>query len=290
MGIGYSQFSIGSNAMGVGIAFGGLAPAWGGGEIFVGSGTGPAAEGQIDMSAVDSGTYTLELTAPAAGQNVVKGGYDPQAGTGGFAAKADNVIVDSVTFTWDAGIIPPTPATPTAWASVKTHTRTGVTPVDYAIPLNFAAASNATAESRTGGIQKIVVTFDNPPILAEPAANIQISPAMTVVSQTVSGNDLIVQVSGAAEYTCYTFDLTGVLSNLAAGADATCKVVNNVGDANNSRSITTADYTGVKNRLGLAVDATNCRFDINHDQQFTTADYTAIKNRLANGTALPCAN
>src|SRR5205085_3877205 len=76
-------------------------------------------------------------------------------------------------------IPPPPPATIIAWRSVRPHTGAG----DLSIVLDPTAAgdglSGPTVETREGGIQKVLVTFDRPATLVNP-------PGITVIGQTTT--------------------------------------------------------------------------------------------------------
>ena len=60
-----------------------------------------------------------------------------------------------------------------------------------------------------------------------------------------------------------------------------------VGDATRDGSVSTADASGIKQRLGLTVTEDLCRYDINHDGSISTADISSVKQRLGN-TAPDC--
>ncbi|MGQ9652218.1 MAG: hypothetical protein ACUVXJ_19155 [Phycisphaerae bacterium] len=285
MGIGYSAFSLANNSAGVGLAKQspqnpGYMVIWNP-NAYVGLGALPVAEGQIDMSNLENGIYKLVLTAPANSNNVIPADYLLTAG--GFAEAVINPIAPAeVVFEWQGYVPPFQPATPVAWKSVRTHGAAGELP----IALN-PTDGMASVEPRNQGIKKIVITFDKAPVLAEPAVNISVSPPMTVTSQTVNGNDLIITLTGNVDKTCYTFNLTGVLSNLAAGADPTCSVLALSGDANQNKSNTTTDIAVVKSKVDQSV-AANPRCDLNCDGSISTTDVALAKAKIIGADPYTC--
>jgi hypothetical protein len=186
-----------------------------------------------------------------------------------------------------------TPVTPTSWASARTHGTAG----EFKIALT-PADGTAVSESRNNGIQKLIIVFDNTltPGSNYTGSNIGITGAgLAVSSQTlattnVSNDTLIVNLTGSVDRTCYTFNLTGVVT-LAAAADPTCSVVTVVGDANNSKSTTATDMSLIKTKVITppVLDNTSCRWDINVSGTFTATDTSLTKTKVvANSTVVPC--
>ena len=128
-----------------------------------------------------------------------------------------------------------------AWASVKMHTAPpgsppgvcGNPPVELGIALNAAASSdaNVTVETRRGGIEKIVVTFNKPP--GDPAGTVVAVPGSTGVpipatNQTVVGNTLELSWPPLPDQDCYDIDLAGLITYLTGDTD--CRVKALTGD------------------------------------------------------------
>lgn len=302
MGIGYSQFVLASNGFGIGLAVGSVQPQWLGGPPFggyVGVGAEPAAEGQIDLNALPEGTYTLELTAPPEAQNIILGSYDPNAGTGGFAARVDSVVPDTVTFYWKPGTPPPQPVTPQSWKTVRTHTGKG----DLAISLNYLPGSTVTSEPRNGGLKKLVIRFDVSLTAGQnyTGNNIGISgpvgSTLAVLSQTITSsggavpNDQleVVFTGTSTDRACYSFNLTPAVV-LAVGADPTCSVITLVGDANGDRATSITDVNLIRARNGQDVTVgTNMRCDLNADGAISVTDANLCRARNYT-TPIPCVN
>jgi hypothetical protein len=324
MGIGYSQIvaqpGAGSNGFGIGLALGSVQPLWLGGPPFggfVGVGAEPAAEGQINLSALDTGTYTLELTAPLEAQNIIKGTYDPydetlsQNITGGFAARADAVADnngatdgDKITFNWRKGAVVAPPVNVQEWQSRRAHTGLGDLPIVLS-----SISGQATVEPRLGstpGIRKLWIRCDkglvdgenvflNKPIgiAANPVEATPMAVVVTggVVQQFIrsSGgavaNDVLeVNVAPCTDKTCYTFSVTGgpsgaTLVVVSGTADAnTCNVAALIGDA--SSSATTNPKTTNN------TDMTGIRNRINVVPDSTTAKYDINVSGVINNTDL----
>jgi hypothetical protein len=252
-------------------------------------GWGPVAEGQIEN--LLPGTYVLKLI-PGGGINTLRGELG-NVSRAVFARAADSASGDEITFVVEA-VVPTTEVV--GWKSVKTHSTSA--PQEFAITLIHTTGSNATTEPRSGrtgdpqGIEKIVMTTTgDAPVLVSTLPTTWGTPAMTVTGAGVTGADVWVTLSGCVDRTCYDFDASQIISNLAdpAADSATCKVVALIGDANNGRTVTTTDYNVVKGALNQTVTDANCRADLNCGKTITTTDYNVVKGKL-NSTSVGCVN
>lgn len=297
MGVGYSQFVYGQNSLGVGLALFSQTPNWNP-FILIGLGTEPLAEGQIDMSALPGGTYTLELTVPKdtqnnpMGQNIILGGYNPQTATGGFAAKADAVVEDSVSFVWDPGVIH-TKVEALAWASFKTHTASG----SLYIPLDPASAVGVV-ETRTGGLTQVKVVFDAALTEASnyfPAA-VAVSPALAVTpslaTTNVANDTLVLSFTGSTDLKCHKIDLsTAILWKDAVAADAKdCLVRVQFGNVSGDAwtNLTDAANTKAKNSSAVVTQGANVPFDVSLDGYINLTDVANIKAKNSSQTTTAC--
>jgi hypothetical protein len=300
MGVGYSEFKLNSNNIGVGIALGsGVVPVWAGINPgwYIGLNATPAipvAEGQIDMTGLPGGTYKLKLTVPANGNNVIPADFVPTPdGGGGFAVEAEEVVTDEIIFHW----LGPPPRIPLLWKSLRTHTNVG----RFGITLDHTDG-RATVEPRIGSggqLQRIEVTFDGDLYLAGyiPNAVTYTGPAgLTILTSVETGllpNDtLVLTIIGSQDQACYTFNIAGCVPVLKPGADPTCSVVVLGGDVTSSstvvtRAVTNSDVTLTKQQVGKPVDATTCKFDVNCGGTIVNADVFQVKSRVGN-TAAPC--
>jgi len=247
----------------------------------MGLGAIPAAEGQIDMTGLPGGTYTLELTAPANAQNIILGTYDAvYGGTGGFAAVADAVVPDTIEFVWDPGIPPCGPYAITSWESVKQH---GGSPLSIVLP----ASGTPLSESRSGGLTQLQVTFDttvDPNCYTE--ANIALSgPGLSVAGSTLAGNVLTIDLAGSVDQSCYTIDLSAAIDGLTGDADCTVAVL--LGDTNNDKSANLTDMAQVKSKNGQTAAAAGARFDLNLDGSVNLTDMAQAKSRNGNSVTCP---
>ena len=197
-----------------------------------GLGQGPVAEGQIDTSNMALGTYILKVT-PGNGNNVLWSklpAHDPSASQdhAAFAvAVNDPGVADTITFILCENCVG-VPVV-TEWRSVRTHTAPvgsapgacGNPPVELAIVLDPTATTNATVETRVGGIQKIQVDFDGP--IGGVIGTIQaVSGAVTrdaTSTNLINGNQTleINWSGGLPDQFCWTIDLAGHIVGGVAG-------------------------------------------------------------------------
>ncbi len=297
MGVGYSEFTVGSNNLGVGLALGSTpVMMWGTGSNVMGLNATPAipaAEGQIDMAGLPAGNYKLVITVPANANNVIAADYIPDNG-GGFAVKAANVVTDTITFQWNPQVDPVIPVTPQSWKSVRNHTNVG--------PLGITLSptdGQATVEPRIGSggqLQRIEVTMSGDITKAAyvPNAVTYTGPAGMTVTTSVEGANneiLVLTIAGAADKSCYTYNISGCCA-LTAGADPTCAVVVLGGDVTSSataatKTVSNGDVTLTKQNVGKPVDATTCKFDVNCGGTIVNGDMSQVKTKVGN-TAAAC--
>ena len=97
------------------------------------------------------------------------------------------------------------------------------------------------------------------------------------VTPSADGSDTVVVTfsPGLPDEDCCEITLGG-------DANDSAFVVILVGDANRDSSVSTADISGIKQRLEESVVAGNCQYDINVDGAISTADISSTKQRLEN--------
>ena len=133
---------------------------------------------------------------------------------------------------------------------------------------------------RLGQGATIEFTLDGPVIDVQADVSGAYSGTITV---TVSGDDLIVTVEFGDVFPegddCYTITLSGDVSDT--------QIIRMLeGDVNRDKSVSTADASSIKARLGDALPGVDCQYDINRDGSISTADRSSAKARL--GDTLSC--
>lgn len=242
-------------------------------------GTGPVAEGQINLAGLPGGTYTLKLV-PGKGNNVLRGDFFCDEGTpNNFAVAADQVQGDTITFVIIGPACDPAPALVSV-ASVKTHGDKG----DHGVALDITGATTAV-ESRAGGLTKLVVKFNKAVGAADGTLDTEAAVSSgAVTGLTITGDTLTANVEGTTAVSCLTITLSGI--TCADGGDAIApvalKLILNQGDVTGDGLVASADITQVKARSGLDVDATNFKWDVNADGIIASADITQVKSRSGN--------
>lgn len=241
-------------------------------------GTGPVAEGQINLTGLLAGDYTLKVV-PGNGNNVLffTNSYCDLGTNGSFAAKADVVQGAEITFTVKGGVPPCTAPVLTAAHSVKIH-GTGVGARKLALNLTGAA----TVEPRNGGVSQIVLTYDKD--IAAGAGGVVVTPSGAyAVSGTpaISGSTLTIDLTGSAERSCLTLTVAGVTcADTPGGAVSgtqTIKVA--VGhDIDGNGQATSADALALKPFFSpfAPTDAT-AKYDIDLSGRINSADSLAVK-------------
>ncbi len=283
MGAGYSQWDRGGGSAHTVAGVGQVAPDPGD-PTYGPLGTGPICEGQI-ASGLPLGTYILDLV-PGAGINVLRGDLDLTMGQNAFAVGADEKHGDQITFI----IIEGGACEITRWASTRHHVGTGGG--WYDIELDAAATGNAvTIESRQGGIQNVIVDFDNDVtlyyvagVVAEKLTGGGGSIPATAENLTGNGTRLEIEFAGGLpDAGRYKIDLAANISCLTGDTDCEMGVL--AGDTNNDRHADLIDMAQVKNMNG-ELASQNPRFDVNLDAgTINLIDMALVKS--LNGAWLP---
>ena len=159
--------------------------------------------------------------------------------------------------------------------SRKTHGSKG----DHGLVLDAGQpiGGNVSVEPRSiGAGHQIVFTFDAPVVShGVPSAFDENGAAIGTLIPTISGNDVLLTVTGVPDNKRVKFVLPGV----NGGGDGAVSLGFLIGDVNNSRSVSSSDVQQMQAHSGQSVDATNFRFDLNATGTITAADVSAVKSR-----------
>jgi len=166
--------------------------------------------------------------------------------------------------------------------SRKTHAAAG----DFDIPITTGVpiGGAVTVESRAIGAGHRIVFQFNIPITATGTATAIDSMSMSIgsVSAMISGNDVIVTLTGIPDNRRVTVSLANVNG---LSVDATASIGFLVGDGNSSRGVDALDIIAVRTRSGQSANATNFRFDFNASGGIDALDIIAARTR--SGLVLP---
>ncbi len=165
------------------------------------------------------------------------------------------------------------PAFVASVVSRKVHGTAGT----FDLPLSNLPTS-PTTETRQGPAHTLVFTFNKPII----ATTVAISEGIAASgAPTISGNDVIVPVSGAADAQYMTVSLTNVTSaDSSTGGGGGIRVGLLAGDASLNRQVTVADVGITNSFILFAVGESNFHVDINADGRFTVADKGLVNANL----------
>lgn len=283
MGAGYTKLDGNETVgllerVGVGFDAAGTVP----NDICAGLGMGPIAEGQINLTGMPGGTYTLKVV-PGNGNNVVKSGvFFCDAGTtGNFAVKADVTQGDEISFV----LAPPavTCSTVPALASAvsrRTHGAAG--DFDVALPLTGSVG----VEGRQNGPTLMVLTY-SAAVMGTPTAS---AGTATLVNDTT----VTVALPNAVDGSCVSVTVSGLKCKADGSTTvpaATVKARYLLGDtigAIATPAVTSNDVAFAKSKSGLAVDATNFRADVIANGTLNSNDVAIVKSRSGVTTPAAC--
>ncbi len=183
--------------------------------------------------------------------------------------------------------LPPASSPPalTGAVSRKTHGASGT--YDAALDFNAPISGAVTVESRSIGAGHLVVfQFDQSIAMPGTATAVDaFGASIGAVSTAVSGNEVLVTLTGVPDNQRVTISLAGVTSSSGGTTNAATSAGFLVGDVNNSRSVNATDISGVKARSGQTTDSSNFRFDLNASGGINATDISAVKAR--SGLVLP---
>lgn len=141
--------------------------------------------------------------------------------------------------------------------------------IDHTLPVGGAL----TVEPRVIGMgHTIVFTLTGPATIAGTAS---VAPA-GMASAMVSGNEVIVTLTGVPDNTRATVTVNGINGGLNVSASLGFLV----GDVSGNRAVAAADVTAIRAVAGQTTDAANFRHDLNTTGLIGAADIAAARNRV----------
>ena len=159
----------------------------------------------------------------------------------------------------------------------------------FDLPLTFVAPPginhNPSTEPRQGPAQTIVFTF-NKAILN---GTVAITEGTAVyVSGTISGNDVVIDLTGVTDMQYVTF----ALSNLSdadggTGGSASVRVGFLVGDVNGNRVVTVSDVGLVNQQVAQIVSGANFLKDVNATGTLTVSDKGITNTKVTHALPAP---
>jgi hypothetical protein len=165
-------------------------------------------------------------------------------------------------------------------ASRKVHGAAGT----FDLPLSLASG-NPTVEPRSGPIQTMVLTFDQPIAAATAQVTEGIATAGTL---TFSGNSVIAPLTAVADQQYVTLSLSGVMAvGGGTAGNALVRLGFLAGDANQNRVATVGDTAAVNVYLSQPVTLANFVLDINANGALTIADKGIVNANLTKALPAP---
>ena len=168
----------------------------------------------------------------------------------------------------------------TAAVSRKTH---GSNDFDIALPLTGGSGIECRAVDNAFGGMKVVLLFDKP--VDAGTAAVTAGAATVNGAPAFSGNAMTVLLSDVANAQELTITATGVTSAGGPAGSAAVNVRTLLGDVNSNGSISAADVSLAKGRVGFAVDAMTYRADVNFNFSVSGADVNLVKNAVGTSVA-----
>lgn len=246
----------------------------------------PLVEGQIDTTGLAEGIYVLKLI-PKPGTNVLRGDLNLYSNQEAFAAPADVVTGDTITF--EIGN-PPTPEL------VSAHSRSihfmGMAN-SYDLELNLDQAQT-TSEPRLYGPFEVILTFSEALTATDGALGAGDEVVITGASGSVSwlnGNTQIsVNLGGSVpDGSCVGISLSGLQNSygqpLSGDTDVHVRVM--YGDIDGNGVISIRDLSVVKANTADPVTNDNCNADINLDEVIDSNDMNEVISLMFNMQACP---
>ena len=161
--------------------------------------------------------------------------------------------------------------------SVKTHAAAGELPINILAP--------GAVEPRRGGPTRLVITFNGstqPQDGTLDAGDEVTVSSGAITALSISGAQLIVDLSGVADAVCLTINLQGI-SRVSDGtilAPTTLKVRTLMGDVNKDGVVNLADLRVVRDNQNQTATIENVLADVTMDGKLDLADMVAIRNNM----------
>jgi hypothetical protein len=170
-------------------------------------------------------------------------------------------------------------------SSRKTHGAAGSFDLGLSVTGVGVVNHNPTTEPRQGPAHNIVFTFDLPINAATAAVT---EGTATAGAPTISGNDVVVPLSGVTDRQYVTLSLTNVMPTGGGPAGSgEVRVGFLVGDVNQSRVVSVADLGLVNSKLAQAVTASNFMMDVNASGAISLADKGTTNANLTKALPAP---
>ena len=217
------------------------------------------------------------VTEYSAGISANAAPYDIAAGSDGNMWFTE--IGLGVVFIGIGRITMPPPALASA-VSRKVHGAAGT----LDMPLVLTPLTDPTTEPRQSATATIVMTFDAPIVSASVAVTEGIA---TAGAPILSGNDVIVPLTGVADQQYVTITATSVDSAVNTGGGGSVRIGFLVGDVNQSRVVSVADLGIVNSVLAQAAGASNYLMDVNASGSITVADKGITNANLTRALPAP---
>ncbi|HUU83700.1 MAG TPA: C25 family cysteine peptidase [Phycisphaerae bacterium] len=144
--------------------------------------------------------------------------------------------------------------------------------------LGMAKGGSATVEPRQGGVSELVLQTADPVEAGSTTAtatcvNNVYGGTVTVVADGTT--TVMVTLDPLPDQDCCTIEFDGgIVDSVGVRLLA--------GDVNGDGSVSTADASSIKQRMGIVVGASDFWYDVNMDGNVSTADASSIKQRLGN--------
>ena len=177
----------------------------------------------------------------------------------------------------------PCPAAPSV-VSRKTHGSPRVVGT-FSIPMPLTGPSGVEDRIGNGGVagnHTIVLSYTTSPVgvTASVAAHNPSAGTGNVSGVSVSGNDLIVNLSGVSNQQVLTLATSG-----GSVTPVTVPIGFLLGDTNGDRSVSASDVSQTSGQVGVPVSGANFRTDTNVSGSINSSDVTQVSGQL--GTSLP---
>ncbi|MBL8524949.1 MAG: Ig-like domain repeat protein [Betaproteobacteria bacterium] len=250
-----------------------------------------------------NGQAIVNFTAPASDGGSPITSYTATCNAGGFTGTGSvspitvNGLTNGVTYNCSVtatnaigtsaasatGSVTPSAGAPVALVSVfsrKVHGAAG--PFELEINSSAPVAGAVTVEPRAiGSGHLIVFRFSGPITSTGTVALLDPNNPFGGVSAMMSGNDVLVTLTGVPDNRRARVTLTGVNGTTNAAANMGFLV----GDVGGNRAVTASDIAATKARVGLALNANNYLSDLNVSGSISGTDVSTAKAR--SGLTLP---
>lgn len=231
----------------------------------VGTGTNICTNYLGDSATVGAGnTFGFDLPANATLVLVVEEANAGLAGCSGYTLNVSGLVADT------AGAAPCAPAP--SVVSRKVHGMAGT----FDIPLPLTGISGVEDRTGNGGVagdHTIVFSYTSSPAgaTASVAARNPTTATGTVLNNTVSGNDLIVDLANVSDQQVLTLSVSG-----GTVSPVVVPIGFLLGDVNGNRSVNASDISIAKANAGVPVGA-NFRSDVNANGAINSSDISLVK-------------